>query len=89
MKSGEKSVSMTYVVINNASGGYGYEIFDNGRKIITQPYIPGIAGETTFTAKKDAAEVAEFVIKKIEKGEFPPSISKVELDSLLGANRSN
>jgi hypothetical protein len=85
----ENIFKMTYVLTDDASGGYGYEIFDNGKKIITQPYMPGIAGQNTFTDKKSAAAVAEFVIKKIEKSEFPPGVSTAELDSLLAVSRSN
>ena len=83
-KGGQKDSSkVTYVLIDNISGGYGYEIFDNGKKVITQPYMPGGAGKKAFTNKKDAAKVAGFVVKKIEQGEFPPGVSKTELDSLL------
>jgi hypothetical protein len=84
MKHGQENVSkITYALIHNSSGGYGYEIFDNGKKIITQPYKPGIAGENPFTDEKQAIEVAKFVVKKIENGEFPPAVSGQELDSLL------
>jgi len=72
----------TYKVIGTASN-YGYQIFDVfGKMMINQPTIPAIQGNKGFLSEKDAQTAAEFVIKKMDKGIFPPTFSVAELDSL-------
>jgi hypothetical protein len=72
------------IIINSLFQAYTTKICTSHSPLLKEkPYIPGIAEKKAFTDKKDATEVAELVIKKIEKGEFPPNVSKTELESLL------
>ena len=62
--------------------GWGYKIFQNGNMIINQPHIPSIQGNKGFTSQFKAATAAQFIITKLNKNIFPPSITPTELDSL-------
>jgi len=63
--------------------GWGYRIFAGDTTLlIQQDVIPGIPGDSGFNSETKAAATAEFVISKIKKGHFPPTVSHRELDSL-------
>lgn len=63
--------------------GWGYDIYNNNKRFIHQPHIPALRGNQHFKKKEDALAVGKAVIKKIEKGLIPPSLSKIEVDSIL------
>jgi|JI7StandDraft_1071085.scaffolds.fasta_scaffold31066_2 hypothetical protein len=69
----------TVQVQNNT---WGYDIYVNNKHKIHQPNIPGKAGKEGFKTKEDAQKVAELVIKKMKKGEMPPTVTKGELKNL-------
>lgn len=82
---GEREI--TYRVFENDSlqnsvSGWGYEVLMDNRPYIHQEHIPSIPGNMGFATKEDAEKTAQLVIKKIEKGIMPPSITPQELDSL-------
>ncbi len=62
--------------------GFGYDIYANGKMLVHQPHIPGIAGDVAFASKQDATKVAELVVKKLKNGELPPVVSEQELRRL-------
>jgi hypothetical protein len=63
--------------------GYGYEIYLNNTKVVYQPTIPVIEGNTNFPTKDFAFETALLVSSKIRKGIIPPSISSEEIEILF------
>ncbi len=73
---------LTYKIILAEKGTFGYDIFDNNRKMIHQPSVPGMPGNKGFKRKTDAAKVAQLVLHKINHNQMPPTVSKQELDSL-------
>ena len=74
--------NITYEVIDGQDGSYGYDIYMDGKKLIHQPHIPGIAGTTGFRKKEDSQRVAELVIRKLKNKEMPPAITEQELRQL-------
>lgn len=70
------------LVTEQPEGGFGYQLFQDGKMIIDQKHIPAIQGNVTFSTKEDAEKVSLFIQRKVEKGIFPPTISVEELDSL-------
>lgn len=72
---------ITYEVIEGQEG-YGYDIYMDGKKLIHQPYIPGIAGTAGFRKKEDSQRVAELVIRKLKNKEMPPAVTEQELRQL-------
>lgn len=62
--------------------GWGYDIYVNGKMAIHQAFIPAIHGGKCFSEEKYAARTAKLVVKKIKKGEWPPSVSIKELRKL-------
>jgi Domain of unknown function (DUF4907) len=74
----------TYRVISveNGPGSFGYQILKDGKMLINQATIPAIQGNQGFSSREKAQKTGEFVLQKIEKGFFPPTISPEELDSL-------
>jgi hypothetical protein len=62
--------------------GWGYQILKNGKTLINQPNIPAVQGNKGFSSKKNAEKTGQFVLSKIQKGQFPPMVTPEELDSL-------
>jgi hypothetical protein len=77
-----KSIDTTYRIITKPDKTYGYEIVVNHKTLIRQYTIPGQQGALGFKRKKDAEQVAVFVIKKMQLGIMPPTINKEELKQL-------
>ena len=50
--------------------------------MIDQKHIPAIQGEQGFTSKEKAEITGNYILRKIKNGEFPPTVSVPELDSL-------
>ena len=64
------------------SNGWGYQILKDKKVLINQPTIPVIEGNKAFSSQKEALKVANLVKVKLEKGQFPPSVTKSQIDSL-------
>lgn len=62
--------------------GWGYQITQNESLIINQPMIPAVSGNHPFITKDEAQRVGELVVKKLNQGKRPPSVTLHELDSL-------
>jgi len=73
---------ITYEVISSPGGGYGYDVFVDGKKLIHQTNIPGQPGIAGFKNKDESKRVAELVIRKLKNKELPPSITTEELRRL-------
>lgn len=74
--------TITYKIIESDGGGYGYDIFADGKMLIHQPNIPGQPGVNGFRTKADSGKVAELVVKKLKNKEMPPTVSEEELRKL-------
>jgi len=74
--------NITYEVISVQEGGYGYDVFVDGKKLIHQTNIPGQPGVTGFKSKEDSRRVAELVVRKLKNKELPPSVTEQELRQL-------
>lgn len=72
----------TYKVVMNSEKNWGYQLFQNGTMIINQTSIPSVQGIAGFDTKEKADRTARHIISKLEKGVFPPTVDKKELDSL-------
>jgi hypothetical protein len=72
----------SYKLLPVPGNTYGYDIYLHGRVLIHQTTIPGLPGNKGFRRKKDAEKVAGLVLQKIRQHLLPPSVSRVELDSL-------
>jgi hypothetical protein len=83
-KANTARVSEKYEVLTtiNEDQGFGYQILKDGKLMIDQKNIPAIQGARGFSSKADAEKTANYVLEKIKKGAFPPTISVEELDSL-------
>jgi len=69
-------------IINSTDSTYGYIIKNNGKDLIYQPHIPGLAGNKGFESKELAKKCADMVVMKLQSFIMPPSISIEELQEL-------
>jgi len=77
-----KNAKITYQLIPGISSTWGYDILVDNKLTIHQPSIPSLPGNEGFKTKESAEKVAKLVIKKMKKGEMPPSIDEKELKKL-------
>jgi hypothetical protein len=77
-----KNAKITYHLIPGINNTWGYDILVDNRMKIHQPSIPGQSGNEGFKTKEGAEKVAKLVIKKMKKGEMPPSIDAKEMKKL-------
>lgn len=82
-KENKTAISPMYqVVITENTGGFGYQILKDGKLVIDQPTIPAIQGNQFFSTREKAQKTADYLVEKLNKGIFPPTLSVEELDSL-------
>lgn len=81
-RSNTASPGFTYRIEFKDGTGWGYQVFDGKKLILNQDHIPAIQGNIGFSNKDDAQKTAVYIIEKLEKGIFPPTLSIDELDSL-------
>lgn len=63
-------------------GGWGYNILQNDKVIISQPIIPTIDKKTPFPSEKSAKAIGQIVLQRIQnKEDF--SVSKQEVEYSL------
>ncbi|MBL6448330.1 DUF4907 domain-containing protein [Fulvivirga sp. 29W222] len=72
-----------YEILTNSDGTYGYTIFKEKKPLIIQEFRPGVKGTLGFVKRRHAVDVVKLVISKIKDGEFPPTVVKEEIDSIL------
>ena len=48
------NTSLSYTIISAEANTFGYDILDNGRKMIHQPSVPGLPGNKGFKTKLEA-----------------------------------
>ena len=66
-------------------GGWGYDIYIDGKRYIHQPHLPAVGGNQPFATELQAKKVGAFVADKIGRGIMPPSVTPAEVDSLIKA----
>lgn len=74
--------ALSYTIIDAPNGTFGYDILSNGKLFIHQTNLPGQPGNEGCKTKADAVKLAEFVMKKVQGGEMPPSITGDDLKTL-------
>lgn len=72
----------SYHIIKCEANTYGYEIWVKNKLLIRQKSIPGLPGNRGFSKKQAAVKTARLVIKKLQQGIMPPTITPKDLDSL-------
>jgi hypothetical protein len=77
-----KNNTITYQLIQGINNTWGYDILVDNKLTIHQPSIPSLPGNEGFKVKESAEKVAKLVIKKMKKGEMPPSIDAEEMKKL-------
>jgi hypothetical protein len=69
-------------VYSVATRGFGYAVYQEGGKVIDQPYIPAVQHIEPFRSREEAERTAQLVNSKLQAHQFPPSVTIHELDSL-------
>ena len=73
-----------YATFQNADGTWGYDILSAGKVLIHQPNIPAIPGNQGFELEIQATQLAQLVVRKINAGIMPPSVSTEEVKGIIG-----
>ena len=74
--------ALSYTIIDTPNSTFGYDILANGKLFLHQTNLPGQPGNEGCKTKVDAEKLAEFVMKKVQGGEMPPSITGEDLKTL-------
>jgi tRNA(Ile2) C34 agmatinyltransferase TiaS len=77
-----KSENMRVAIITSEYGGYGYDIFRDGKLTIHQPHIPASYGLRGFATKEHARKAAKAVVEKLQQSEDPPTLTLAELEKM-------
>jgi hypothetical protein len=72
----------TVEIIAGEANSYGYDIKKDGKLLIHQPHVPGVAGVRGFDTELQARAAAQLMISKMEKNIMPPTVSEHEIDSI-------
>lgn len=72
----------TYEIVPISEGNWGYQLFQNGKMVINQTTIPSVQGNNGFATAEKAERTAEYILKKLEDGIFPPTVDRKELEEL-------
>jgi hypothetical protein len=76
------NAKLTWQITRSLEGGYGYDVYADGKLLIHQPRIPGQPGIKGFRTKADSEKVVRLVVKKLRNKEIPPTVSQEELRDL-------
>jgi hypothetical protein len=68
------------VVVIKSEQGWGYDILNENKIIIHQPYMPAVNGDISFGDKYSARKTGLLVVRKLENN-LSPRISLDELNS--------
>ncbi len=68
--------------VMEVEGGYGYVVLCGSDTLISQPYMPAIAGRIPFSTKEDALNTGKLVCKKLFDGQ-PPTLSREEVEGSI------
>lgn len=80
----KQSEQVLYATFQNADGTWGYDILSAGKVLIHQPNIPAIPGNKGFKLETQATQLAQLVVRKINAGIMPPSVSSEEVKGIIG-----
>jgi hypothetical protein len=73
-----------YATFQNEDGTWGYDILSAGKVLIHQPNIPALPGNKGFQLETQATQLAQLVVRKINAGIMPPSVSTEEVKGIIG-----
>jgi hypothetical protein len=74
--------NLSFKIIDAPNKTFGYDIYADGKLVIHQPHAPAMQGMDGFKSNERAIKVANLVIKKIKRGEMPPTVTHDELKKL-------
>ena len=83
-KTTKPTEQVLYATFQNADGTWGYDILSAGKVLIHQPNIPAIPGNQGFELEIQATQLAQLVVRKINAGIMPPSVSSEEVQGIIG-----
>lgn len=69
--------------LENKDNTWGYDIYVEEKLVIHQPQRPALGGNMGFEREITARKAGELMMAKMSRGIMPPSLSAVEVDSLI------
>lgn len=74
--------NISYKLIQATDKTWGYDVYIDGKLTIHQLSVPGMSGTAGFKTRSGAERVVKLVVKKIRRGEVPPSVTHEEMKTL-------
>ena len=83
LQASNKPESARTVRVIASDAGFGYEIWNDGKRVILQRHIPAVEGNLPFPDSLLARKTGELCAEKIRNGIFPPSLTLVEVEGVF------
>ncbi len=77
----EKTIQVR--VIGDPDEGYGYELWQEGKRLIRQENLPALPGNVRCPDSTCARRIGQLAARRIEEGHFPPTLKREEVEALM------
>jgi len=64
---------------NTSAGGWGFDLYVDGKRYIHQPTVPVVAGVYGFRTKEQSEMAGNMMVEKLKQGKQPPTLDESDL----------
>ena len=64
---------------NTSAGGWGFDVYVDGKRYIHQPTVPVVAGDYGFRTKEQSEMAGNMMVEKLKQGKQPPALDENDL----------
>ncbi|MGR6088106.1 MAG: DUF4907 domain-containing protein [Arcticibacter sp.] len=62
-----------------SAGGWGFDVYVDGKRYIHQPIVPVVAGDYGFRTKEQSEMAGNMMVEKLKQGKQPPALDENDL----------
>ncbi len=63
-------------------GGWGFDIYVDGKRYIHQPTVPVVAGVMGFGSKEQSETAGKMMVEKLRQCKMPPALDENDLETI-------